>query len=321
MRAAAIVVNWNAAAHLPRCLAAIMQQSRHFDRVVLADNASEDGSLSLAERDFPQVEVLRLGSNAGFARANNLAIAMVEDCDVVALVNPDAFLDHRWLEKMLTAAAADAGSAGFASRLLMADRPDLLDGAGDAYHVGGLAWRMHHGEPASDHGRDARQVFSPCAAAALYRRDALLAVGGFDEDFFCYVEDVDLGFRLRLAGHACAYVPEAVAAHVGSASTGRDSAFAVYHGQRNLLWAYIKNTPSPQVWLYLPLHIFFTFASLLRYTVRRRAVPFLRAKRDAVCDLPRLLVKRRQTQSLRRVAWPALSAAMTHGWPRRGGND
>jgi len=320
MRAAAIVVNWNAAEHLPRCLAAIAAQSRGFDRVILADNESEDESLSVVERDFACVEVLRVGSNAGFARANNIAIATVGDCEFVALVNPDAYLDPRWLENMLAAAEREPRCAGFGSRLLMADQPELLDGAGDAYHVGGLAWRTHHGEPAAGNGLTARPIFSPCAAAAMYRRDALVAVGGFDEDFFCYIEDVDLGFRLRLAGYHCVYVPQAEAAHVGSASTGRDSAFAVYHGHRNLLWAYVKNTPSPQVWIYLPLHILFSLLALARCTARHRALPFLRAKRDALKGFRRVLAKRRATQSTRRVGWPELSSAMAHGWPRRRGD-
>jgi GT2 family glycosyltransferase len=321
VRAAAIVVNWNAEAHLPRCLAAITGQTHPFDRIVVADNASEDKSLDTVARDFPQVEVFRIGSNAGFAYANNFAINMLPDCDLVALVNPDAFLDPAWLQQMLAAAEADVQCAGFGSRLLMAEQPDLLDGAGDAYHVGGLVWRIDHGTDAANHGLKPGSVFSPCAAAALYRRHALAAVGGFDEDFFCYVEDVDLGFRLRLAGYSCSYVPSALAWHIGSASTGRDSAFAVYHGHRNLVWAYGKNMPSPQVWLYLPLHLLFTLVSLVRCAARGRALPFLRAKLDAIIGLPRMLAKRRATQSSRRVGWRELSAAMAHGWPRRSGGE
>lgn len=317
MRVAAIVVNWNAATHLPHCLAAIAAQSRPFDRVVIADNASDDTSLDAVERDFPRMEILRIGRNSGFACANNLAIARVADCDLVALINPDAFLDTLWLEQMSKAAGEDKQCAGFASRMLMAAKPQLLDGAGDAYHVSGLVWRIHHGEPAADRGHEPRTIFSPCAAAALYRRDALITVGGFDEDFFCYVEDVDLGFRLRLAGYSCRYIPSAVARHVGSASTGEDSEFAVYHGHRNLEWAYLKNMPRPQVWLFLPLHIVFAVAALIRCAARGRALPFLRAKRDAIRGLRRMLGKRRAVQSLRRVGWPELSSVMAHGWPCR----
>jgi GT2 family glycosyltransferase len=103
---------------------------------------------------------------------------------------------------------------------------------------------MRHGTPASALKGSECEIFSPCAAAALYRRSALLEVGGFDEDFFCYVEDVDLGFRLRLAGYRCLYVPLSVAHHIGSGTTGgKNSDFSVYHGHRNLVWAFVKNMP------------------------------------------------------------------------------
>src|SRR6185436_15150615 len=135
---------------------------------------------------------------------------------------------------LLEAAAAEPAFACFASELRMAGDPRLLDGAGDVYHVSGLSWRRGHQRPLSGLGTERREVFSPCAAAALYRRDVLAAVGGFDESLFCYFEDIDLGFRLRLEGHRCLYVPGAVVHHVGSALSGRRSAFTVYHGHRNL---------------------------------------------------------------------------------------
>ena len=96
------------------------------------------------------------------------------------------------------------------------------------------------------------EIFAPCAAAALYRRAAFLEAGGFDEHFFCYMEDVDLGFRLRLLGYRCGYAPAAIVHHVGSGTTGARSPFTVYHGHRNLVWTYVKNMPTPWFWLYLP---------------------------------------------------------------------
>jgi GT2 family glycosyltransferase len=133
----------------------------------------------------------------------------------------------------------DTGQSGLrriGSKLVKAADLAVLDGVGDAYHISGLVWRMGHGEPVASFSEQVREVFSPCAAAALYRRSVLLEVGGFDEDFFCYVEDVDLGFRLRLAGHKALSVPDAVVYHVGSATTGgQHSDFAVYHGHRNLV--------------------------------------------------------------------------------------
>ena len=131
----------------------------------------------------------------------------------------------------------------------------LLDGTGDAYHMSGLVWRMGHGMPvSSDTGKD-YEVFSPCAAVAFYRRSAMQKIGGFDEEYFCYVEDVDLGFRLRLAGFRCLYVPKSVAHHVGSGATGgQHSDFAAYHGHRNLVWTFVKDMPGILFWALLPLH-------------------------------------------------------------------
>jgi len=144
-----------------------------------------------------------------------------------------------------------------------------------------------------------REVFAPCAAAALYRRSALIEAGGFDEDFFCYVEDVDLGFRLRLAGHRCLYVPQAAVLHVGSATTGKKSDFCVYHGHRNLVWAFLKNMPMPLFAACLPGHIMLNLTSLFWFAILGQAATILRSKRDAVFGLPKMWHKRQRIQRTR----------------------
>jgi len=149
----------------------------------------------------------------------------------------------------------------------------------------------------------AREIFSPCAAAALYRRQALADAGGFDEDFFCYQEDIDLGFRLRLAGHRAMYV--------GSVSTGgQQSDFAVYHGFRNLAWVFVKNMPGALFWPLLPLHIALNLASILLFSIRGQRRVILKAKRDAFLGIPRMWRKRRDIQANRVASiggiWKAL---------------
>ena len=134
-------------------------------------------------------------------------------------------------------------SASSASLLLLADDPEEVDGSGDAYHVGGMAWRRDNGRPLSEAHLEPGEIFSPCAAAALYRRDAFLDAGGFDESFFAYYEDSDLAFRLRLLGHRCFYEPAAVVHHLGFSTSGEESPFTVFHSQRNLVWAWVKNMP------------------------------------------------------------------------------
>jgi GT2 family glycosyltransferase len=212
----------------------------------------------------------------------------------------------------MRAARSNPGFDMFASKLINALDTSLLDGAGDVYHMSGLAWRHGHGRPPPEAGDVEREVFSPCAAAALYRRSALLKVGGFDEAYFCYVEDTDLGFRLRLAGHRCLYVPTSAAHHIGTATSGgRRSDFSVYHGHRNLVWSFVKNMPGALFWLLLPMHLLLNLVEMAVVASRGQGRVILRAKKDAVLGLPRVWQSRRQIQAARvaslRDIWRALN--------------
>ena len=157
------------------------------------------------------------------------------------------------------------------------------------------------------------EVFAPCAAAALYRREAFDEVGGFDEEYFCYFEDVDLGFRLRLRGYRCLYVHAAVVRHVSSGLAGYRSDFAVYHGERNIVWTFFKDMPGPLLWLYLPQHIALNVAALLYYPWRGQGNVVLRAKFDALRGLPSVLRRRRLVQHERRIDGWALRPALLGG--------
>jgi GT2 family glycosyltransferase len=294
------VVNWNGERFLDRCLSALLAQTVIPTEIILVDNASSDASLSVVER-FPSVRVLRQSMNLGFARANNLAIRVAAaESEWIALLNPDAFPEPHWLEALLSAARENLDYDVFGSKLVNADNSFVLDGVGDTYHISGLVWRTGHGGPVTSFSEQTREIFSPCAAAALYRRPALVDAGGFDEDYFCYVEDVDLGFRLRLAGYKAMYVPNAVVHHVGSATTGgKHSDFSVYHGHRNLVWTFVKDMPGILFWLLLPLHILMNLVSILWFALQGRGGVILRAKRDALLGLPKMWRKGQVIQSNR----------------------
>jgi len=309
-----VIVNWNGERFLERCLSALLAQTVAPHEILLVDNASSDASLTIVQR-FPTVRLLAQNENLGFARGNNLAIEMADtESKWIALLNPDAFVEPCWLEVLLSAVRDYPAFDVFGSKLVNAADPAVLDGAGDAYHVSGRVWRISRGEQMSFISEQMREVFSPCAAAALYRRKALLEVGGFDEDFFCYVEDVDLGFRLRLAGYRCLYVPSSVTHHVGSGTTGgQHSDFATYHGHRNLVWTYVKNMPAVLFWTFLPLHLAMNLAALLVVTLRGQGAVIFRAKRDAVLGLPKMWNKRRQVQRNRVVSWRAILNVMEKG--------
>jgi GT2 family glycosyltransferase len=318
VRVAVVVVSHNPGEDLARCVAAVGAQTLVPDRVVLVDNDSGDGSLDRLGAPPPGLEVLRLGRNAGFAAGANRGIERAADCEWIALLNPDAFPEPTWLEALVRQARERPEFALLASQQLMADDPSRLDGAGDVYAVSGLAWRRFFGQPAEGAVSQPEEVFSPCAAAALYRRDALLEAGGLDESYFCYFEDVDLAFRMRLRGHRCLYVPDAVVHHVGSAVSGQHSAFSLYHGHRNLVWTWWKNMPGPLVAAYLPHHLALMGVTLIHFAGRGLLRPVFRAKVDALRGLPTVLRQRRLVQASRRARTWDLRRVMVGGWKALG---
>jgi GT2 family glycosyltransferase len=237
-------------------------------------------------------------------------VARAAQATWVALLNPDAFPEPDWLAQLLDAAKRHPQGVAFGSQLVSAQDPKVMDGTGDGYHLSGRAFARDHGQWRRPQPRPEAEIFSPCAAAALYLRSAWLAAGGMDDDYFCYQEDVDLGFRLRLQGHACWHVPEAICLHMGSALTGRRSDFTTYHGQRNLVWTFVKNMPGLLFWLCLPLHLLLNGVALLYFMRHGQTRVIWRAKRDALRGLPqawrkRQAVQNRRTASLRTI-WARL---------------
>ncbi len=240
----------------------------------------------------------------------------------LALLNADAFPQPDWLDQLMAAAASHPG-AFFASRQIRADQPQLLDGEGDVYHVSGLAWRGDYNARVSPPG-SIREVFSACGAAALIPRREFLAVEGFDEDYFAYQEDVDLGFRLRLLGLKCYLIPTAIVHHMGSAATGKLSDFVIYHGHRNLVWTFVKDMPTGLFWIYLPLHIAMNCFYVVSYSLRGRGPVIWSSKLDALRGLRDVLTKRGHVQPQRRVStvsvWKAMDRnllAPLGGWIHR----
>jgi GT2 family glycosyltransferase len=311
-----IVVNYNGGDLLRRCLDALAAQTAKSFEVVVVDNGSTDGSLEALGQLPANFRVIATGRNLGFAAANNLALRESRS-EWVVLINPDAFSEPAWLEQLLDAAARHPEFDCFASRTVLADQPDKLDGAGDVYHVSGLFWRRGHGADARTCCLDEEEVFCASAAAAMYRRLVLEQVGGFDEDYFCYAEDIDLGFRLRLAGFRCLYLPSAIVAHVASAITGRRSDFSIYHGHRNLVWTYFKDMPTGLLWLYLPLHLLLNLVTVVWFSLRGQGEVIIRAKWDALRGLPRVWEKRRRVQAVRRIGTRNLRQVMATGLAAR----
>lgn len=216
-----VVPNWNGRRWLPACLDALARQRRLPAEVIVVDNGSHDGSLEyLAGRpvELP-VRLLKLGVNTGFAHAANRGIESSRT-ELVALINTDVVLADDWLEQMEAALRDDPGAGSAACKMLSLRDPTRVYDAGDILRRDGAC--EQRGRFETDDGRwdDAGEVFGACAGAALYRRSAVLGVGGFDKRYFAYLEDVDLALRLRLAGWSCRYQP-VVALHAGEGSSAQ----------------------------------------------------------------------------------------------------
>ena len=301
-RTTIVVLNYNGRAWLRGCLRAATAQHGSYE-VLVVDNGSEDGSIAAAA-EWAGVRVLQLARNVGFAAGNNAGARAARATDYLVFLNNDTAVQAGWLEA-LVGALDDRPNAGMATSLIVRlDDPQIVDSAGDGYLRAGGAFKRSNGERRRP-GEEVEHVFGACGAAFAIRKGLFEHLGGFDEDLFMVYEDVDLSYRVQLAGAACVYVPGAVVHHAGSATLGRESAVAVYYGQRNLEWVWLKNTPAALLWRDLPAHLGYSLAGCAYYSLRGRGLTCLRAKAAALRGLPSMWAKRRPGASpgdVRRIA-------------------
>ena len=259
-----IIVNYNGGTYLQGALNSLKLQSFADFEVFVVDNASTDGSLDdLDLSRLPHFKLIRLNHNSGFAEGNNTA-ARESKGRWIVLLNADATATPKWLETLHREILAAPDVKMMASTQLRMDDPDQLDGVGDGYTAWGFAWRGGYLKPASTIPPKS-EVFGPCGASAAYETQAFLDAEGFDESFFSFMEDVDLAFRLRLAGHTCVFVPDAVVHHKGGGLSGERSEFSVIHGSRNRIWTYFGNMPTGLLLLTLPGHLILTAYLIVWY--------------------------------------------------------
>ena len=299
-----IVVNWNGRHHLEPCLSALQAQSYQPREIIVVDNGSTDGSVEYLAANFPDVRVIGLKTNLGFAAANNVAIR-ASSGEYVALINNDAYAEAEWLAKMIAAAEADRSIGLVACKMLFADRPAMINSTGVCVDRAGIAWDRAGGLPDTDPAATPVEVFGPCGGAALYRRSMLDAIGLFDEDFFMYLEDVDLDWRARREGWRCFYVPTARVLHHHSASAGEGSPFKSFQLGRNKLWLIAKNYPFRALWRYIPLIVVYDVAAVGYALIARRDAHALRGRVAAMAGLCRMWQKRSSNSTAVRhdVSW------------------
>jgi GT2 family glycosyltransferase len=298
-RVAVVVPSWNGREQLDEVLESLeAQRYRDFETIVVDNGSSDDSVPYLADR-WPEVRVVALERNRGFAAAVNVGIE-ASDAEFVALVNNDVELEPGWLETVVDALDRHPTAGSVASKLLDWSRRNVLDGAGDLVGWDGYCVRRGKGE--RDRGQYDRspRVLSACAAAALYRRRALDDVGPFDESFFAYIEDVDWGVRAQLAGWDCIYEPTAVAYHIGGASSSRMSGFELFQCHRNIVSMMVKDFPASVLIASVPWALVRRLGSLVKAAMRGEARLLLSAWTAAAGQLPVSLRSRRTIQSRRR---------------------
>lgn len=288
-----LIVCFNSRAHFARLKVSLEAQTVPFALYVI-DNCSAPDQRPHAE-DFPSgAHIMQSEQNLGFAAANN-QLAAAAHGDFIALLNPDAFPSPDWLEKLLAGAARHPRAGAFGSTQIMAGDDARYDGVGDCLSPLGAAWRGGHGALRAALPAREGESFSVCAAAALYRRQAWETAGGFDESFFCFIEDIDLGLRLRLSGWASVQIADAIVAHVGGGASS--AGFAAYHAARNTIWCLGQSMPGAIYWPLLLAHALFTLLLYLRSYLHADGAAFRRGVGDGVAGLAARWAKRKHIQA------------------------
>lgn len=308
-----IVVNFNAGTYLQRCLSDLSRQTFSRFEALVVDNRSSDASFDKACRTLEhdaRFRFFQMNHNYGFATANNLAAAL-SNAPWIATLNPDAFPEPTWLEELMSGAKENADCEIFGSLQVNADDPSRLDGNGDRYLFCGFPWRDGAGGPRPESDAT-HEAFSACAAAALYKRERFKMLGGFDERFFCYLEDVDLGFRHRLMGGKSLILPRAVVRHVGGVTSGGPgSYFARFHGTRNAIWTFVKNMPGPLFLLLAPTHCAALICVFIRHTFLGNGEAWRHACVSAIRLMAPIRGARKAIQGRRTASAFAIARAMS----------
>lgn len=314
-----VVVNWNRRELLRRCLQSLSLQTTHGFEVVLVDNGSSDDSVEMAEQDFSgcgkfELKIIRNNNNRGFCAANNQGFS-ASHSEFIALLNNDAEADPAWLASLHTAFdhGADVGMA--ASKILVYEDPRRIDKAGHLMYPDGQNRGRGSGELDTGQFDRVEEVLWPDGCAAMYRRAMLDQIGGFDEDFFAYADDAELGLRARIAGWRCFYIPRAVVLHRRGETLGVRSTRRLQLIERNRILLAAKLFP----WSLLLLNPFYFAARLaasliaaarnrgemgrysgLRGKLQAAWAVFL-GDLSAVAWLPRMLSKRADIARIRKL--------------------
>ena len=261
-----IIPNYNGKRLLENCLKTLEKQTYKGFKVLVVDNGSTDGSASV-KSEVLDMEMVSLTENLGFCGAVNLGIQKTKTPYII-LLNNDTEVDEQFVEALLNAIQRSKQIFSCGAQMIDFKNHEILDNAGDLYTALGWAVARGKGKRCADYEKAVR-VFSCCAGAAIYRMDVLQRIGGLDEYHFAYLEDVDLGYRARIAGYENWYEPDAMVYHVGSGTSGsRYNQFKIRYSSRNNIYLIYKNMPVLQIIINLPFLVAGFGIKILFFTLK-----------------------------------------------------
>lgn len=304
-----IIVNWNGKHFLEICLDAMRRQSFRDFECLLVDNGSTDGSVEYVRHNFPEIRVVPLDTNVGFAAANNAGYAQCRG-ELIVLLNNDTEAHPNWLEEIHKASVKFISASSFACKMIYFDDRTRLDNCGFGLTSAGLTMDLGRGQLDGPAWSEPRKVFGACGGAAVYRRRMLDDVGLFDRDFFMTYEDVDLSFRGQLRGHECVFVPQAVVYHRYRATMAKYPARQAFFSQRNIEIVYLKNMPFGLILRSLPHRLLYELGGAAYFFKRRVGMAYIKAKLEVLRTIPSILKKRRPLQNGRKISNSQLLSIM-----------
>jgi len=310
-----IILNYNGLKFLPRCLASLAGTEYTPTELIVADNGSTDGSLEYLRREFPQVRIVDFGQNWGYSGAYNRAVPE-SNGKYVVLLNFDVEVEPDWLSSAISILESDSGIAAAQPKLKQYQNHQNFEYSGgsggylDAYGFPFVRGRLFD-TIEEDRGQydDSREIFWATGAALVIRKDAYLASGGLDEDFFMHMEELDLCWRLWLTGHKIVVAPPGTVYHWAGAALSADRIRKMYLNHRNSLAMLIKNYGLSRLLRRLPVRILLDWIAVCASPLNgeaKRSLAILWAHAHVLLSLPKLLVKRTRVQRMRKVSDDAL---------------
>lgn len=236
-----VIPNYNGNNILKECIRSLYNQTYFNFRIIIIDNNSVDSDY-LWLNNYKNVLFKKLDNNYGFDKAVNEGIKL-SNSEYIVLLNNDTVATKDWLEILVNVIKTDEKIFSVSSKMIRYDNKNIIDDAGDGYNLLGWGYKIGDGKSITKYSKN-REIFSSCAGAAIYRRSILDEIGYFDEEFFAYMEDIDISYRAKIYGYKNIYCADAKIYHIGSATSGsRYNSFKVKLSARNNIYVSYKNMP------------------------------------------------------------------------------